>query len=152
MKNCSEKAGSIRTCIRASLPECRIGRNIERFCAMREKREVVVDCLTLGYVYEDYPFHDDKWCVMRHKASKKTFAYIYEKNDQIWVNVKCEPQWRDFWRSTFEAVVPGYHMNKEHWNSIILDGTIPKRDIKRMIAESYDLTKGKKDAENSRMD
>lgn len=111
---------------------------------MREKREVVVYCLTLGNVYEDYPFHDDKWCVMRHKASKKTFAYIYEKNDQIWVNVKCEPQWRDFWRSTFEAVVPGYHMNKEHWNSIILDGTIPKRDIKRMIAESYDLTKGKR--------
>lgn len=57
--------------------------------------------------------------------------------------MKCNPEWRDFWRSAFESIVPAYHMNKEHWNSIILDGTIPQMDIERMIAESYELTKPK---------
>lgn len=117
---------------------------------MKEKKEVVGYCLTLGNVYEDYPFHDDNWCVMRHRTSGKTFAYIYTKEGNIWVNVKCEPQWRDFWRNAFSAVVPGFHMNKEHWNSIILDGTVPENDIKRMIAESYDITKDAKKAGNRR--
>ena len=49
------------------------------------------------------------------------------------------PEWRDFWRSAYESVTAGYHLNKEHWNTIILDGTIPEEEIKRMIAESYDL-------------
>lgn len=46
---------------------------------------------------------------------------------------------RDFRRSTFPAVIPGWHQNKEHWNTIMLDGSIPDKDIKRMISESYDL-------------
>jgi O-6-methylguanine DNA methyltransferase len=53
--------------------------------------------------------------------------------------VKVDVQWRDFWRDAYDAVLPGYHQNKEHWNTIVLDGTIPDEDIKRMIAESYDL-------------
>ena len=55
------------------------------------------------------------------------------------LNVKVNPEWRDFWRSAYESVTAGYHLNKEHWNTIILDGTIPEEEIKRMIAESYDL-------------
>ena len=50
-----------------------------------------------------------------------------------------DPEWRDLWRRTYEAVVPAYHQNKEHWNTVILDGSIPDDVIKRMIAESYDL-------------
>lgn len=81
---------------------------------------------------------------MRHKENKKVFAWIYEKDGFIWINVKCNPEWRDFWRDAFTSVVPAYHLNKEHWNSIILDGTVPEDDIKRMIEESYELTKGRK--------
>lgn len=81
---------------------------------------------------------------MRHKENKKVFAWIYEKDGFIWVNVKCNPEWRDFFRDAFPSVVPAYHLNKEHWNSIILDGTVPEDDIKRMIEESYELTKGRK--------
>ena len=51
------------------------------------------------------------------------------------------PEWRDFWREAFDAVIPGYHQNKEHWNTVIIDGSVPDEDVKRMIAESYDLVK-----------
>lgn len=106
---------------------------------LKTKEEIISYCKTLSGVYEDYPFRDDKWAVMRCSANKKSFAYIYERSGHIWVNVKCSPEWIKFWRSAFPSVVPGYHMNKTHWNSIILDGTVPDKDIKRMIAESYDL-------------
>lgn len=110
---------------------------------MRERREVIDYCLTFENVFEDYPFHDDNWCVMRHKQNKKVFAWIFNKDGYVWVNVKCDVEWRDFWRNAFDSVIPAYHLNKTYWNSIILDGTIPVEDIKRMIDESYDLTRGK---------
>lgn len=108
---------------------------------MTKRAEAVAYCLTLENVYEDYPFHDPNWCVIRHKKNKKIFAFIYEKDEHVWINVKCEPEWRDFWRNAFASVIPAYHMNKKYWNSIILDGTVPPGDIRRMIGESYDLTK-----------
>lgn len=111
---------------------------------MRMRQEVVKFCMTFQNVYEDYPFRDDNWTVMRYRDNKKVFAWIYEKDEYIWINVKCDPEWRDFWRNAFRSVVPAFHMNKEHWNSIILNGSIPKEDIERMIGESYSLIKGKK--------
>ena len=122
---------------------CRRVKNEENVFSMTERKEAIACASALKDVYEDYPFHDPNWCVMRHKKNKKTFALIYEKDGHIWINVKCDPEWRDFWRETFASVVPGYHMNKEHWNSIILDGTVPDKEIRRMISESYDLTKPK---------
>ena len=110
---------------------------------MQARQEAIQYCHSFKDVYEDYPFHDDNWCVMRHKKNKKTYALIYDKDGHIWINVKCDTECREIRRSAFEAVVTAYNMNKNHWNSIILDGTVPDQDIKRMIAESYDLTKGK---------
>ena len=107
---------------------------------MKTRQEAIAFCRSFAGVYEDYPFHDDNWTVMRHTKNKKTFAFIYERTGCTWINVKVDPEWRDFWRNTFSAVIPAYHMNKTHWNSIILNGTIPEEDIKRMIGESYDLT------------
>lgn len=111
---------------------------------MKLRSQIITYCSNLIDVYEDYPFHDPNWTVMRYMKNKKVFAWIYEKDGFIWVNVKCNPEWRDFWRDAFPSVVPAYHLNKEHWNSIILDGTVPEDDIKRMIEESYELTKGRK--------
>lgn len=108
---------------------------------MITRQEVIQYCLTFPEVFEDYPFHDEMWTCMRIRTSKRIFAWIYERESHIWVNVKCDPQWRDFWQKAYEAVVPGYHMNKKYWNSIILNGTVPAKDIRRMIAESYDLCK-----------
>lgn len=111
---------------------------------MLERADAITFCSTLENVYLDNPFHDSNWTVMRHKENSKIFACIYERQDHIWINVKCDPEWRDFWRSAFKSIVPAYHMNKEHWNSIILDGTVPVCEIEKMILESYELTRGKK--------
>ena len=111
---------------------------------MKLRSEIIDYCSNLKDVYEDYPFHDTNWTVMRHKENKRVFSWIYEKDGLIWVNVKCNPESRDFFRTVYPSVVPAYHLNKEHWNSIILDGTVPKDDIKSMIEESYELTKGRK--------
>lgn len=113
---------------------------------MTKRKEAIAYCLTFQNVYEDYPFHDPNWCVIRHRGSNKVFAWIFDKDGYVWINVKCEPQWRDFWRQAFDAVIPAYHLNKEHWNSIILNGSVPEGDVRRMIAESYDLTVPKKKA------
>lgn len=115
---------------------------------MTEKKEAIQYCLTYKNSMEDYPFHDPNWCVIRHKENNKVFAWIFEKDGYVWINVKCDPQWRDLWRSTFPSVIPAYHLNKTHWNSIILDGTVPDTDIQRMIGESYDLTKTKERKNN----
>ena len=106
---------------------------------MTERREVLEFGLTFSDTYIDTPFHDDNWVLLRYRRNKKAFAWTYEKDGYMWVNVKVDPEWRDLWRDTYEAVIPGYHQNKEHWNTIILDGSISDEDIKRMIAESYDL-------------
>lgn len=103
------------------------------------REEVLEYGLTFSNVYVDTPFHDPNWVLLRYEKNKRAFAWTYEKEGHIWVNVKVDPEWRDFWRNTYSSVIPAYHQNKEHWNSIILDGTIPDTDIKRMIAESYDL-------------
>ena len=68
----------------------------------------------------------------------------YEREGNTCINVKVDPEWRELWRRTYASVLPGYHQNKEHWNTVILDGTVPTDEIKRMIAESYDLVVKKK--------
>jgi predicted DNA-binding protein (MmcQ/YjbR family) len=110
---------------------------------MKTRQEAINFCNGLSETYEDQPFHDPNWTVIRHKGNNKIFAWIFQREGFVWINVKCDREWRDFWRSAYESVVPGFHLNKEHWNSIILDETIPEKDIKRMIEESYDLTKPK---------
>ncbi len=90
-------------------------------------------------VYEDTPFRDTNWVLMRYKINKKAFLWTYEYEGCMRINVKVEPEWRDFWRQAYESVIPAYHQNKEHWNTVILDGTVPDKDIKRMIRESYEL-------------
>lgn len=117
---------------------------------MKNKDEVITYCKTFKDVYEDYPFDDGKWALMRQVSNRKSFAMVYQKDGLTWINVKCDPEWISFWRAAYSAVVPAYHMNKKHWNSIILDGTIPETDVKRMIAESYDLVYGKKVTKGSK--
>ena len=98
--------------------------------------------LTFPGTYQEAPFHDENWQLVRVHGSRKAFLWTYEREGQLCINVKVDPEWRDFWRGAYEAVQPGYHQNKEHWNTVILDGSVPDADVKRMIAESYDLVAG----------
>lgn len=106
---------------------------------MITREEVLKFGLSFQNTYEEKTFHDQNWQLVRVKGSRKAFLWIYDRNGYVNLNVKADPEWRDFWRSAYEAVIAGYHQNKEHWNTLILDGSIPDKDIKRMIAESYDL-------------
>lgn len=106
---------------------------------LKTREEALSYGLSFPGTYQEAPFHDPNWQLVRVKGSKKAFLWTYEREGFINLNVKAAPGWRDFWRSAYPSVTAGWHQNKEHWNTIILDGTIPESDIKRMIAESYDL-------------
>ena len=106
---------------------------------MTTREEVLAYGLSFPDTYQEAPFHDPNWQLVRVKGSKKAFLWTYERDGCLNLNVKVDPEWREVWRNAYAAVVPGYHQNKEHWNTIILDGSIPEKDIRRMIAESYDL-------------
>lgn len=98
--------------------------------------------LSFPDTYQDAPFRDNNWQLVRCKWNQKAFLWTYERNGFINLNVKAEPEKACFWRNVYSSVIPGYHQNKEHWNTIILDGSIPDRDIQEMIADSYDLIAG----------
>lgn len=112
---------------------------IDEVKTLKTREEALRYGLSFPDTYIDAPFHDENWQLVRIRKNKKAFLWTYEKDGHICINIKVNPEWRDFWRSTYEAVLPGYHQNKEHWNTVILDGTIPENEIRRMIAESYDL-------------
>lgn len=106
---------------------------------MRTREEVLAFALSFLDTYQDAPFHDDNWQLVRVKGSRKAFVWTYERNGYMNLNVKVAPEWRDYWRDAFESVLPGWHQNREHWNTIILDGSIPDDAVREMIAESYRL-------------
>lgn len=106
---------------------------------MTSREEALEYGLSFPDTYQEAPFHDLNWQLVRVKGSKKAFLWTYEKDGYININVKVNADTRDMWRAAFDSVIPGWHQNKEHWNTVILDGTIPDHDIKMMIAESYDI-------------
>ena len=111
---------------------------------MKTREEVLNYGLSFDDVYVDSPFRDDNWILVRHKDNKKVFLWTYEYEGKMRINVKVDTEKRDLWRGAYESVIPGYHQNKEHWNTIILDGSVPDIDIKMMIGYSYDLTLSKR--------
>ncbi|MDY5704789.1 MAG: methylated-DNA--[protein]-cysteine S-methyltransferase [Lachnospiraceae bacterium] len=106
---------------------------------MRTREEALDYGLSLADTYLDTPFRDTNWKLVRDKFTKKAFLWTYVLDGQVHINVKCDPEWRDLWRQAYASVLPGYHQNKEHWNTIILDDSIPDQEVQRMIDESYRL-------------
>jgi len=111
------------------------------------RRELIDLCLTLPQAYEDYPFDevadDNATAVMRHRANKKSFALIMRYKGQLYLNLKCDPLEADFLRQIYKGVIPGYHMNKTHWNTVIIGSDVPEDTMLRMIEKSYDLIQPK---------
>ena len=106
---------------------------------MKTREEALEYGLSFQDTYQDAPFHDPNWQLIRYGGNKKAFLWTYERDGYVNLNVKVDPDKAYFWRRIYRSVIPGYHQNKEHWNTIILDDSIPDEDIRLMIAESYDL-------------
>jgi predicted DNA-binding protein (MmcQ/YjbR family) len=112
------------------------------------KREITIRkklmqyCLTFAGAYEDYPFGDDT-AALRHRGNRRIFTLFLTHGNRELLNLKSEPFTALYWRNEFPSVIPGYHMNKVHWNSVILDGTVPDDVVREMINESYELTRPK---------
>ncbi len=87
-------------------------------------------------VLEDFPF-DARTAVF--KVAGKMFLLSEAAGDPLWFNVKCDPERALMLRDVFAAVTPGYHMNKRHWNTVVIDGSIPDDDLEAFIDHSYDL-------------
>lgn len=92
-------------------------------------------CLSFKGVTEEMPF-DDK--VLVFKVMGKMFC-LTDINNFESINVKCDPETAIELRHQYEAVKPGYHMNKKHWNTILVDGSLPDTELKKWITHSYDL-------------
>lgn len=106
---------------------------------MMTREEILSFGMSFPATYTEAPFRDTNWQLVRVKGSKKVFLWTYMREGYLNINIKVNPEWRDFWRNAYESVIPWWHQNKEHWNTVIIDGTIPDDDIKSMISESYEI-------------
>jgi predicted DNA-binding protein (MmcQ/YjbR family) len=97
-------------------------------------------CLSKKNVTESFPFGDD---TLVFKAAGKIFVLANLDGD-LSLNLKCDPALAIELRERFTSVIPGYHMNKKHWNTVFIDGSIPDKDVLSWIDHSYDLVLKKK--------
>jgi predicted DNA-binding protein (MmcQ/YjbR family) len=102
-------------------------------------KELETLLLACNKAFLSFPF-DDKTPVF--KVSKKMFALVSIDRDPLSINLKCDPEDAQILRSQFEAIKPGYHMNKDHWNTIVLDGSLDKNLVIKLIQDSYTLVIG----------
>ena len=86
--------------------------------------------------YLDFPFGPEPAV---YKVGNKMFALYGWQEKVPYLNLKCDPDDADILRSMFDSVKPAYHMNKRHWNSVYLDGTVPEGILHQMIDDSYNL-------------
>ncbi len=93
-------------------------------------------CLSKPGTEETFPFGPD---TLVYKVGGKVFLLIGLDEETLQFNVKCDPEKAVELREQYSCIIPGYHMNKKHWNTIIVDGSVPSRLLKEWIDHSYDL-------------
>jgi predicted DNA-binding protein (MmcQ/YjbR family) len=96
-------------------------------------------CLARPAAEETFPFGED---VSVFKVGGKIFALSALRSRPLTVSVKCEPELAVELRRTYPAIRPGYHLNKRHWNTITLDGSLPDAMVRDLVEDSYDLVAG----------
>lgn len=102
--------------------------------------EIIHDyCISKPNVTEGFPFGED---TLVFKVKGKIFALANLGGD-LSLNLKCDPAFAIELREKYSSVSPGYHMNKTHWNTVLIDGTIPDYEIFSWIKHSYELVAGK---------
>jgi predicted DNA-binding protein (MmcQ/YjbR family) len=97
-------------------------------------------CISKKNVTESFPFGDD---TLVFKTEGRIFALANLEGD-LSVNLKCDPARAIELRERYSSVIPGYHMNKKHWNTIYLDGSVPDKEVFSWVDHSYDLVLNKK--------
>jgi predicted DNA-binding protein (MmcQ/YjbR family) len=95
--------------------------------------------LTMPNARLDYPFGVG---VAVYKVGDKMFALISEGKNPLQISLKGDPQLNEVLREKYESVLPGYHLNKKHWNTIILTGQLPWEEVQGLILHSYNLVAG----------
>jgi predicted DNA-binding protein (MmcQ/YjbR family) len=99
-------------------------------------RELRAHCLSFAGAAETFPF-GPRTSVF--KVADKMFALTNLKAVPLSVSLKCEPALAEQLREVHAAVRPGYHLNKRHWNTVVLDGSLPDQIVRDMIEDSFDL-------------
>jgi predicted DNA-binding protein (MmcQ/YjbR family) len=92
-------------------------------------------CLNLRGSTEDFPFDDQ---TLAFRVGGKIYALADVEHFEF-VNLKCDPEQAILLREEFDAVKPGYHMNKKHWNSVFIDGSLPDSKMEELIRHSYEM-------------
>ena len=87
----------------------------------------------------EYPFGEQ---VAVYKTHSKMFALIAEDKQPLTLSLKCDPQLSEILREKYVTVMPGYHLNKKHWNTIVLTGEMPWEELSGLILHSYQLVSG----------
>ncbi|MCD2424276.1 MmcQ/YjbR family DNA-binding protein [Niabella pedocola] len=93
-------------------------------------------CLQQPFVEEGFPFGPE---TLVFKVNGKIFLLTGLDHDPLQFNVKCDPEKAEELREQYTSVLPGYHMNKKHWNTIVVDGSVSNRLLKEWITDSYNL-------------
>jgi len=107
-------------------------------------------CLQKKGAAAGFPFGEE---VLVFKVLGKIFALLRLTEQPLRINLKCDPDLAQTLRYRYAAVEPGYHMNKEHWNTVVLDGSVPAEEVLGMIHHSYELVVGGlKKADRARLD
>ena len=102
-----------------------------------DSRELKTRCLGLPGASEEFPFGDE---VSVFKVGGKMFALCsLDALPPLQLSVKCDPELAVQLRSAYPAIRPGYHLNKRHWNTITLDGSLPDEMVTDLLGDSYDL-------------
>jgi len=102
-------------------------------------KEVEEYVLSMPNAVRDYPFGEE---VAVYKVDGKMFALIPEGKSPVRISLKCDPQLSVLLRDKYESVMAGYHLNKKHWNTIVLTGQLPWEEIQGLILHSYNLVAG----------
>ena len=97
-------------------------------------KEVEEYLLSMPNARLDYPFGED---VAVYKAGEKMFALVAEKSHPVRISLKCDPLLAKTLREKYESVMPGYHLNKKHWNTLLLTGQLSWEEVKDLIRHSY---------------
>ena len=98
--------------------------------------DVIALCLSLPGAEESQPFGPE---VLVYKVGGKVFAIASPDDFPPRINLKCDPDRAMELRDEYEAIIPGFHMNKKHWNTVMLDGSLPKGVVPDLVRHSHDL-------------